>query len=291
MEEKQIQQAAGGNPPRGGWLFAMLKGAMIGTGAILPGISGGVLCVVFGIYRPIMELLQHPFRELKRNFWFFVPILVGFALGVIGISALLEWVLKEAEIPATWLFIGLILGTMPSLWKEAGQQGRTPGNLITGAITFVLMFALLLVLKNNALVQFQPSVWLWAGCGVLWALGFMAPGLSPSSLFFFLGVMEAMTAGIKNLDMSVLLPMGAAMLVSVLTLSHGIGWLLKNRFAGTMHAILGLSIASTLVIMPINQVQSWVDIVIYVICFAVGFVVALWMDRMNHKLEQAGQKS
>ena len=86
MENKQQNSAAGGNPSRGGWLFNILKGALIGTGAILPGISGGVLCVVLGIYRPIMNLLQHPLRELKSGLRFFLPILLGFAVGVIGIA-------------------------------------------------------------------------------------------------------------------------------------------------------------------------------------------------------------
>lgn len=281
--------AAGESFPRAGWLFSVFKGALIGMGAILPGISGGVLCVVLGIYRPIMNLLQHPLRELKSGLRFFLPILLGFAVGVIGISALLHYVLQTAEVPATWGFVGLILGTMPSLWKEAGQQGRTKGNLVIGALTFAGMFALLWFLKNGVQVQFQPSVWLWAFCGLLWALGFLAPGLSPSSLFFFLGVMEPMTLAIRNLDLAVLLPMGGVLVLSILALSHAVGWLLSHRYAGSMHAILGLAVASTLAILPFRQGQSAVEIVVNILCFAAGCAIALWMERLNQKLEQSGR--
>ncbi|HNW87142.1 MAG TPA: DUF368 domain-containing protein [Candidatus Limiplasma sp.] len=290
MEKNQTQKSAGGKAPRVGWLFTMLKGALIGTGAILPGISGGVLCVVFGIYRPVMELLAHPIRELKKHFWFFVPVLLGFAIGVLGISKLLQWVLTEAEVPAVWLFIGLIVGTLPSLWKEAGKEGRTKGNLLAGGITFAVMLAFLLFVKGTGTVQLTPSIWLWAACGVLWGLGFIAPGLSPSSLFFFMGVMEPMMQGISSLSLQVLLPMGLGLIGCVLSLSRAVGWLLKNKYAGTMHAILGLALASTVVILPLGTAKTWVDWVVYAACFAAGCAVALWMDGMNRKLEASGQK-
>ena len=290
MENKNVvTKAAGGKPPRGGWLFSALKGALIGTGAILPGISGGVLCVVFGIYRPIMDLLAHPFRELKKNFWFFVPILLGFAVGVLGISKLLQWVLDRAETPAMWAFIGLIAGTFPSLWKEAGKEGRTKGSWVALIVTFSVMLPFLYFLRNAEAVSLTPNVWMWALCGVMWGLGFIAPGLSPSSIFFVLGMMEPMMKGISSLDMSVLLPMGLGLIGCVLLLGRGIDWLLTKKFAVAMQVVLGLTFASTVAILPFGQAKTWVDVVVYEVCFFGGCAVALWMDRTNAKLEAAGQ--
>jgi len=300
MEEKNIQKTAGGNnAPRGGWLFAMLKGALIGTGAILPGISGGVLCVVFGIYRPIMELLAHPIRELKKNFWFFVPIVIGFAVGVLGISKLLKWVLERAETPAMWAFIGLIVGTFPSLWKEAGKEARTKGSWVALIATFAIMLPFLFFMEsmqNGQAAQTAAgtattySVWIWLVCGVFWGLGFIAPGLSPSSIFFVLGVMGPMMDGISSLSLPVLLPMGFGLIVCVLSLSRGIGWLLNNKNSITMHVVTGMAFASTVAILPFGNAKSWLDVVVYELCFFGGCAVALWMDRMNNKLEAAGEK-
>ena len=61
------------------WLLRLLQGAIIGAGAVLPGISGGVLCVIFGIYQPMMELLAHPFKMFKKYYMMFIPILLGVA--------------------------------------------------------------------------------------------------------------------------------------------------------------------------------------------------------------------
>ena len=297
MKENMVQNSnanvAGGNPSLGGWLFNIFKGALIGTGAILPGISGGVLCVVFGVYKPLMELLTHPIRMLKTRFWFFVTIFLGLGVGVLGISKLLKLVLDVAESPSVWLFIGLIMGTMPSLWQEAGKEGRPAGSLIAGGIAFAALFVFLMWMKGSGTLTVTPSIWLWLGCGVLWGLGFIAPGLSPSSIFFFLGVMAPMMEGIGNLDMSVIIPMGIGLVGCALAFSQAIGWLLRTRYAGAMHAIIGLAMAST-VAMALEKslwpTSIWQGL-IYAVCFAAGFVVAMWMDRMNKKFEESGLKA
>lgn len=298
MEEKNVVKTEGGKAPLGGWLFAMLKGALIGTGAILPGISGGVLCVVFGIYRPIMDLLAHPIRELKKNIWFFVPILLGFAVGVLGISKLVKIVLERAETPAMWTFIGLIAGTFPSLWKEAGKEARTKGSWTALAVTFAVMLPFLFWMESMQTGQTAGgdptatySIWIWLVCGVFWGLGFIAPGLSPSSIFFVLGVMGPMMEGISSLSMQVLLPMGIGLIACVLALSRAVDWLLTHKNSVTMHVVLGLTFASTVAILPFGKAASWVDVAVYELCFFAGCAVALWMDSTNAKLQQRGLKS
>ena len=124
-------EAKGGGEKRfDGLQFALriIKGAVVGVGAILPGISGGVLSVVFGIYRPLMEFLAHPVREFKSKAWYFLPILIGFLLGILGLARVVDWLFRESPVPAVWLFSGLVVGTLPALWREAGQRGRTPAS-------------------------------------------------------------------------------------------------------------------------------------------------------------------
>ena len=276
---------------RENWLYGVLKGALIGTGAILPGISGGVLCVALGVYRPMMALLAHPVQELKARFSFFLPLMIGFLLGVLGLSRVVDWLFRASPVPAVWLFIGLIAGTMPSLWRESGKEGRPASAWVIGSIALIAVLAGLLLLQRAGTMQVQPNLWVWLACGVLWGIGFIAPGMSPSSLFIFMGVYQPMAAGIADLSLPILLPMGAGLLVCVLTLSHAISWLLARRYAQTMHAILGVAIASTLVILPFGSAKGWTDVLLYVLCFGLGFAVALWMDRMNQKMEANGQKS
>ena len=109
--------------PRQSPLLGILKGAVIAIGALLPGISGGALCVIMGIYKPMMALLADPIHQFKKQIGFFWPIAVGMLVGTLGISKLLGDFLERSETAAIFLFIGLIVGTLPSLLREARQQG------------------------------------------------------------------------------------------------------------------------------------------------------------------------
>ena len=105
-------------------IMRIVQGIIIGAGAILPGISGGVLAVVFGIYRPAMELLTHPRRALQRYWRMLLAVGIGWAIGFLGGGSVILALFHQSETVATCLFIGLILGTLPDLWREAGTQGR-----------------------------------------------------------------------------------------------------------------------------------------------------------------------
>ena len=91
------------------FLIRLFQGALIGLGAVLPGISGGVLCVVFGIYKPIMELLSNPFKALKKHARMLLPVLIGLVIGFLGVAKLLGFLLNRYPDASICVFVGLIL--------------------------------------------------------------------------------------------------------------------------------------------------------------------------------------
>ena len=93
----------------------LLQGMLVGSGAILPGVSGGVLCVTFGLYKPLMALLAHPFKNLPRYFKMLLPVGIGILLGFWGLSGLISHLFSAAEGLAAALFAGLIYAQNPYL--------------------------------------------------------------------------------------------------------------------------------------------------------------------------------
>ena len=124
-------------------VLQVFQGALIGLGAVLPGISGGVLCVVFGIYKTIMELLSNPFKNFKTHVPKLIPIIIGGGIGFLGIANLLAYFLEKYPDTSVCLFVGLIAGMLPSLFREAGEQGRTSGSFFSMGIAMAVIFALL----------------------------------------------------------------------------------------------------------------------------------------------------
>lgn len=104
------------------FLGKVLQGALIGLGAVLPGISGGVLSVVFGVYRPIMELLSDPVHKWRTHLPELFPYMIGSAAGFLGVANLLSYVLETYPEQSVCVFVGLIGGMLPSLWREAESR-------------------------------------------------------------------------------------------------------------------------------------------------------------------------
>lgn len=267
------------------WIFRVIQGALIGISAILPGISGGVLCVVFGIYEPMMALLAHPFKTFKRYSALLLPVLIGWVLGFWGLAGLVAWLFSSSYNPAVWLFIGLIGGMLPSLFKEAGKEGRTTGAWVSLIISFIVVLALLIFLKLTGSLNIKPNIWWFLVCGILWGVSLIVPGLSSSSLLIFLGLYEPMSQGINDFSLDVIIPMIIGVFFTVFALARVVNLMFRKKYSIIFHAILGFVLASTISIIPIEYSGGLNEILICAACFAGGFAAALGMDKIGIKIQ------
>ena len=265
-------------------VLRVLQGMLIGVGAVLPGISGGVLCVVFGIYKPVMELLSSPFKKFKTHVPKLLPVIIGGALGFLGVAKVLAFFLEKYPDQSVCLFVGLIGGMLPSLFREAGEQGRSKGSWISMAAAFCVVLALLLSL-NVLSVTILPSFGWYLFCGFCIALSIIAPGMSFSTLLMPLGLYTPLVDGIGSLDLGVLAPAGIGALVTILCLAKAIDALFTHFYNFAFHAIIGIVIAATLVIIPFQSfIQGAGAAAANVICLAVGVIAALALDKFNQSV-------
>lgn len=267
------------------FVMKVLQGALIGLGAVLPGISGGVLCVIFGIYKTIMELLADPFRKFKTHVPKLIPIIIGGAIGFLGIANVLSILLEKYPAPSVCLFIGLISGMLPSLFREAGEQGRSKASYISMAIAMVIVFALLISLKVLS-VEITPNFIWYIFCGACLALSVIAPGMSFSTLLMPLGLYEPFVAGIGSLDFGVLIPGGIGGLATVLLFAKAVDTLFDRHYSVAFHAIIGIVIAATVMIIPVASFTvSVTSCLINIFCICAGVVAALLLDKFNQKFD------
>ena len=267
------------------FLLKVLQGALIGLGAVLPGISGGVLCVVFGVYKTIMEFLADPFRKFKTHVPKLFPIVLGACIGFLGVANLLSILLDKYPDPSVCLFVGLITGMLPSLFREAGKEGRNNASYASLTIAMVVVFALLMGLRVMS-VQITPNVAWYVFCGFCLALSVIAPGMSFSTLLMPLGLYEPFVGGIGHLDMSVCIPGGIGALVTVILFSRAVNSLFAHHYSVAFHAIIGIVIAATIMIIPFGSFTvSVTGAIVNVVCIVVGVVAALALDNFNQKYD------
>ncbi len=263
------------------WLLRLVKGALVGIGAIVPGLSGGALAVVFQLYEPIMRFLGNLRHNFIKNVLFFIPVGIGGILGVVGFSAVVDWAFTFYAAQFTWLFVGLIAGTYPSLFKAAGKEGRKPFHWVILVAAAAAVFWFMNYMETMTNVTMAPSIGAWVLCGVLFGLGVVVPGMSPSNFIIYLGLYQPMASGIRQLDFSVIIPLFLGVAVVVLAFARLISWLFKVAYPVVFHIILGIVIGSTLAIAPWN-ISGW-TIAVCALLFLVGGAISFALAKLDEK--------
>lgn len=268
------------------WLLRVIHGALIGAGAILPGISGGVLCVLFGIYRPMMALLAHPIKTFRIYYKLFIPVLLGWAVGFFALAGLVNLLMEVSSAIAVSLFIGLIVGMIPSLYRDAGKYGHRKTGYLSMFLSFVVLFGFLLYLQQGVRIDIEGNAWWFFFCGIIWGLSLVVPGLSSSSILIFMGLYQEMTAGISRFDLGVLIPLVLGILCTALLSARFVNRLFERHHTIAYHAILGIVIASTLLIVPL-EFKDATEVLLSIVCAVLGFLAAWGMDRYGQRVKPA----
>ena len=266
-------------------LIWVMEGILVGFGAILPGISGGPLLIAFGMYKPIIDLLSNPFKNIKKYIWMLGFFAIGGVIGFVGLSGLAAYLMEKNTTILTCVFAGFIFGTVPELLEDAVEkEKRNKWSYISMAIGFVVMILILSLLKLNTNVTLAPNFFAWIFSGIIWGLSFIVPGLSSSSLLLFFGLYQPMLDGISKLNFGVIIPLGLAALACVLLLSKVINKLFDKHHGILSHIIVGIVIATTLMILPSFN-TTFINILFYLLSIVLGGLASYLFTRICKKLK------
>ena len=263
------------------WFIRLVKGVLVGIGFIVPGLSGGVLAVILGIYEPLIRFLGNIKEKFVKNMLFFIPVGIGGALGVIAFSAVVDWAFSNYAAPFIWLFIGFISGTFPSLYKTAGKQGRKAYHWIILVALAVGTFFFMKYMENIQNVTLAQNFWNWLMSGALIGLGVVVPGMSPSNFLIYLGLYQPMAEGISTLNFGVIIPLVLGTVLCVLAFAKLVSWLFNKAYTSVYHFILGIVIGSTVAIIP-GGVGGW-TILVCVVLFAFGAFCSFKLAQVDEK--------
>ena len=213
-----------------------------------------------------------------------LPVIIGGVVGFLGVAKILAFFLEKYPDPSVCLFIGLITGMLPSLFREAGEQGRPKNCWIPLVIAFVIIMALLISL-NLFSVTIAPNFGWYIFCGFCLALSVIAPGMSFSTLLMPLGLYTPFVDGLGSLEIGVLIPAGIGAVVTVICLARAVDALFDHFYPYAFHAIIGIVIAATIMIIPVKSFTvSAGSAIINIICIVVGIVAALALDAFNSRI-------
>ena len=274
---------------RKSFFVRMLEGVIIGVGAILPGVSGGVLMVVFGLYRPMMEALAHPIDGIKRYGRMFLPVGIGWAVGFLVLAGLLAAFFEKQATIVTALFVGMILGTFPGLFKTGMELKPRKGEWTALAVSTALLLALFFTMKYSFVkTAVTPTFFWFLFAGALWGISLVAPGMTSSPVLLLLGLFQPLAEGIALFDFTVILPFVIGMAAAVLLLTRFVNYLIRRHYSVFYFCILGFVIASTLPIIPLRFLSAG-EAILSAGALAAGAALSYSAERLSGGASHAEQ--
>ena len=267
---------------RNDWLLRFIKGMFIGSGFILPGVSGGALAAIFGIYERMIQFLANVTKNFKENIRFFLPVGLGAIVGIVLLSFGVSFLLGNYETIILWFFVGCIVGTVPSLWRDAGKEGRTSREWLIFITSFIGGCAFIYWVNGAIGGAVEQNFVTWMIAGGLISLGTIVPGLSPSNFIVLMGMYQAMADGFKTLNLSVIVPIAIGMVITLALFSKIVHYIFKRAYPQLFHFIFGIVMASTVMIIPLEY--SHVTTLGYVACavlFFLGIGLGQWMSKLE----------
>ena len=259
-----------------------LKGIIVGLGGVAPGLSGSVLLIIFGLYQKVLDALGMLFRDFKKNLQFLLPVVAGMFVGVLLFSKVLNFFLTTFEMPTRYCFLGLILGTIPLLFKEVKKNGFGRRYYVVIGLSAVLGTWMFTVNPNAFPQVSDPTLIQSVILGVAVAATAIIPGVDPAVLLSTLGFYEMYVGALANVDLTILIPMVGGLAIGAVGISLGMSLLFRYFYTATFSVIFGVFLSMIPNMLNENCALGWnAGSVISVLMILIGFAVSYYLGKLE----------
>lgn len=272
----------------------VLKGMIIGLANIIPGVSGGTMAVSMGIYDKLIHCVTHFTSEMKKNIAFLLPVVLGMGIAIIGSAFGIAYLFETFPVQTNFLFIGLILGSLPSIYNKVKKESIQIGYLLSAIIFFVIVVEMALLNGTaSRTIMIDTSFYqiiLLFFVGVIAAGTMVIPGISGSMMLLLLGYYNPILDTIKEFFMAivafdlqtligtlfVLVPFGVGVLVGIIVIAKIIEVVFQKIPFYAYWSIIGLLVASPIAIILVADFPKLtvVRVLTGMVTFIFGWIIS-----------------
>ena len=271
-----------------------IKGFIMGIANVIPGVSGGTLAVILGVFKDFVGSISNIFKSFKKSVLFLLPIVLGMGVAVVASSKLIETCLNYYPLATILFFVGLILGGVPILFNKIKREMKS----IPNYIIFIIMFSFILLFtfvisgeKNVELVSltFIDYILLFI-VGAVASASMVIPGISGSMVLMTVGYYNSILATVSDIfnfanfwhNVSILIPFGLGVIVGILLIAKLITFLLNKFEVKTYFAIFGFIFSSLIVIFFKNNINfNIIEFIIGLVLMVGGFLISYFIAKFN----------
>lgn len=262
----------------------LYRGVLMGVSDLIPGISGGTIAVVLGIYDRLLAAISGFFsREWKKQLGFLIPLGVGIGAALLLLSRLIEYLLASYYEPTQFFFTGLILGVLPLILRKAEARTKFKAVHVVVLIVAAGLLASTAFLRTDATSD-PITVLTWSNgiglflSGWLASMAMLLPGISGSFVLLLLGVYSTAISALSSLNIGIIAVIGAGVVVGFVVSSRLIRYLLDLFPYMTYAVIIGLILGSIVIVFP--GIPSGTGMMATSVgTLLLGLIVAVFMGR------------
>ena len=274
---------------------SFLKGVVIGIANIVPGVSGGTMMVSMGIYDKLIHCITHLFSEFKKSVLFLLPIAVGMVVAIAGSSFGLTYLFEHFPVQTNLLFVGLILGGLPAIWKNVKGNKVKVGHAAACILFFALVVGMAVMGETEGKAADLSfgffNVIKLLGVGIITSATMVIPGVSGSMVLMLMGFYYPVLNAVKDFftalagfDMDgilkgcgILIPFGIGVIAGIFGIAKLVEIIFEKFPLYAYWAIIGLIVSSpiAIVLMGAFPALTVMSALTGVAALAVGIVIAM----------------
>ncbi len=285
------------------------RGFAMGSADIVPGVSGGTVALVLGIYERLIEnirtassvamsVVRRDGAEIKHRLgqveWtWLVALGVGIVAAVLALSSILDTLLTDHAEAMAGLFSGLILGSVVISWRLVKQVTVSElAIMFMTAAAFFLLLGLRSDTESTAEKIVTQPLWAFFLAGAIAICAMILPGISGSFLLVLMGMYAEVLGAVNDRDLLILLVFLAGCVVGLASFSSLLSWSLRTHHDKVMAALIGLMLGSLRVLWPWPngvsstrlEAPSGAPVVLPVVLFVVGLALVLGTEVISVRL-------
>lgn len=261
-------------------LILFLKGAFMGASMLIPGVSGGTMAIILGIYDKLIKAVSNFLKSPKKNFFYLGTVALGGVIGMLLFSKALLQLTERFQMPMMYLFLGAVIGSIPLLCTKAKVKSVSFSLFFFPIVGLAIIF--LLNSFSSGMVAFSTltltvRTLVIIAAGLIAAIALVLPGISVSYFLLILGMYQPTLTAIEQLDFAFLIPLGLSILVGILLSTKGLSYCMEKHTQKTFLIIIGFVLGSIPEIFP--GLPSGNNIIICCITLLLGIGAILLLSR------------
>lgn len=266
----------------------MIKGFVVGSTMMVPGVSGGSMAMILGIYDRLISSISSFFKDWKGNALYLLSFGIPALLGIVLCAGPITNIITLFPVVSMFFFFGLVFGSVPMLIKKA-EIHRVDWKLV---LSFIIGLAIVVSMaylppmggEGGADLTMNFSTFmLQIVTGVVVAIGFILPGISTSYLLLVLGTYDYIMLAISNLDILALVPFVLGFVLGVILLTRVLEICMQRFPQLTYSMIMGFLLGSVYTVYP-GHPEGW-EIPLSILFFTLGFVIIYFVSKREADLE------